>query len=237
MKLLTILLILAAVLILLNRALGQHQQHKTFMENYKEAIQKYIMTGHELRGQHCDILSANPSYNSVPQISMDLEKIKTLNMKSAFASSHCLLVNYHITNEASLSALTDFGWEAIEHIRLALIIKMESGITLSMVRNATKMPFLVAAELDHGQEFLCPVVGEIEPRLEHDLCKASYVSYKNKRLRIGLVGPMPDFIYRDGTIEGTGIRLIDMLASRLNFIPQVQVPNSMDAAESLVGPK
>ena len=193
------------------------------------------MTGHEGGWQHCDILSSNPSINGVPHLSMHLEKIRKIDMKTAFTSSHCLLINYHVNSEDNLSTLIDFGWRAIQHIRLAIIIKMKNGITLNMAKNATKMPFLVAAELDQGQEFLCPVLGEIVPRLEKEACKDSYVSYKNKRLQIGLVGVMPDFILtRDGTIEGYVIRLIEMLAQKFNFIPQVRIPKSLEAAESQV---
>ena len=229
------ILIPVGMLILLDRAVGQQQQN-IFMEKYKEAIQKYLMTGHEDGWQHCDTLSSNPLSEGVPQMSMNLDKIQTLNLKSAFAYSSCLLVNYHISSEASLSDLLDFGYAAIQHVRLALIIKMGSGMTLDMIKNTTKMPFLVAAQLDGGKEqFLCPVVGEIEPRLEQDLCTASYASYRNKTLRIGLLGLMPEFLLTSsGTIDGTGIRLINMLASILNFMPQVIYPKSMANAEYLV---
>ena len=232
-----VILILVGIWILLARALGQ--QPSTFMGKYKEEIQKYLMTGHEQGWQHCDILTEKPSLQGVPQISMSLNKIKALNIKSAFAFSQCLLIKYHISSEASLSALLDFGLEAIQQVRLALVVQMKSGITLDMIQNTTKIPFLIAAELEHGKEqFLCPFLGEIEPRLEQDLCKGSYVSYKNKKLRIVLGGLMPDFMRTsNGTIEGTGIRLIKMLANQLNFLPQVIIPDSMGAAEYLVGTK
>ena len=224
------------MLILLHsdRALGQKQS--LLIQKYREPIQNYIMTGQEKGWQHCDILSAYPSYEGVPQISMTLEKLTELDIKSAFAHSHCLLVNYHIRSESNLSALLDFGWATIQHVRLALLIKMESGITLNMARNTTKMPFLVAAELDHGKEqFLCPFVGETEPRLEQVMCRASYVHYKNKTIRIGLVGTMPEFILTsNSTIEGTGIQLINILAQKFKFMPEVVYPNSISASESLV---
>ena len=234
MKTLKIILIL--ILILLARALGQ--QPITFMEKYKEEIQKHLMTGHEEGWQHCDMLTAKPSLKGVPQMSMSLEKIKTLNIKSAFSFSQCLLVNYHISSEASLSDLLHFGFAAIQlGIRLALVLKLESGITLDIIKNTTKIPFLVAAEIDGGKEqFLCPVVGVSEPRLEKDLCAASYASYKKKRLVIALRGFLPDFVLTsNGTIDGTGIRLIDMLGKQLNFLPHVILPNSLKNALFLVG--
>ena len=227
------------MLILIQNAFGQHEEQRKFMNGYKESLQNYIMTGHERGWYDCDILSANPFYNQVPQISMDLEKVTALKgatIKSTFASSHCLFVNYHIGSEASLSALMDFGKAAIQHIRLAMIIDLKSGITLNMIKNTTKIPFPVAAQLSNGLEFLCPVVGELVPRLDKDFCKASYVSYKHKTLRVALIGPMPEFILtsRDGKIEGTGIGLIRMLAKRLEFMPKIQIPSSIYAPVSMV---
>ena len=233
------LIITVIMLILFKNAFGQHQEQKYFLSEKKDPLQNYIMVGREKGWQDCDILSENSFYNQVSQISMDLEKVKSLkatNIKSIFASAHCLLVNYQINSEASLSAIMDFGRAAIQHIRLAMIIHLKSGITLNMMKNATKIPFPVAAQLDNGEEFLCPVVGELVPRIDKNLCKTSYVSYKYKTLRIALIGPMPDFIFtpRDGKIEGTGIRLIRMLAQRLKFMPKIQVPSSLNAPVSLV---
>ena len=90
MKPLMNILIPVVILMFLDKALGQQNRH--FMEKYKEAIQKLLMTGNEEGWDHCDILSANPYYNGVPQISMDLEKIKMLNVKkSCFYLYHSLL--------------------------------------------------------------------------------------------------------------------------------------------------
>ena len=228
MKPLLNILIPVVILMFLDKTLGQHNRY--FMEKYKEAIQKYLMTGHEDGWDHCDILSANPYYNGMPQISMDLENIKMLNVKNAFASSHCLLVNYHISDEASLNTLIDFGQNAIQHIRLAVIINMISGITLNMVKNSTKIPFVVAANLDNGEEFLCPVLGEAISYLKQEFCKSSFISYKNRKLRIALVGPMPEFIFRNFKIDGTSFGLMNMLAKKLNFIPRLKVPGTMEQA-------
>ena len=107
--------------VLLEKALGQ--QEGTFIAKYRDAIQKYIMTGHEEGWQHCDILSENPSYMGVPQISIKLEKIKTLNIKSAFENSHCLLVNYDVSSNTSLSTILEFGLEAIKHVCLIFIVQ------------------------------------------------------------------------------------------------------------------
>ena len=101
---------------------------------------------------------------------------------------------------------------------------MRLGLTLDMVTNTTKLPFLVATELGQAKEqFLCPVVGEVEPRLEQALCPASYVSYSYKTLRIGQIGIIPDFIFtNNGGFDGINIRLMDILQHRFNFISKIK---------------
>ena len=75
-----------------------------------------------------------------------------------------------------------------------MVVKLEPGITLSDVENADKLPFLIAAELDNGEEeFLCPVIGELEPRGQQSMCKDSYVSSKNRVLRVAIMGLSPWF--------------------------------------------
>ena len=146
---------------------GTLGQQGMFLERYREQIQSYIMTGSAGGWKNCDIMSADSfSTEGTPQIAMDLDKINTMNIKHAFASSHCVLVNYHVGNTADFPTLIDFGLAAINHVRIALVIRMGPGISLdmtSLTTNTTKLPFLVAAELEQGKEqFLCPVVGEIE---------------------------------------------------------------------------
>ena len=83
----------------------------------------------------------------------------------------------------------------MQHKRAAFVIKMSSGMTLNMAPNITKLPFLVAAELEDGREqFLCPVVGEPEPFLQHSMCDHAYTSYKNKVIRVGVIG-VPPYLY------------------------------------------
>ena len=222
---------LFGVLLLFNGIAGQQ-----FLEKYKTVIQTYMMTGEENGwGKHCDILSAGiHPHESIPQFAMSLDKINLLNFK--YSSSKCLLVTYDVTSKADLLALLEFGWAAIDHVRLALVVKLQSGVTLDMAKNTSKLPYLVAAESSQGKEqFLCPVVGDFEPRLEEEMCKLSYVSYTNKKVRIGLVGVPPEFVFTsDGGIEGTTIRLIKMLADRLRFMPEYIITHSYNAAERMV---
>ena len=212
-------------------------QQGLFLQHYMGDIQNYIMTGREMGWRNCDILSANSySYEDVAQITMDFDKIQTLNLKSAFSSSDCLLVVYDVSSKGILSSILKFGWAAFEHVRLALVIKMDSGITLDMATNTSKLPFLVAAESDkgklHKEQFLCPVVGESEPHLEQEMCKPSSASYRNKILRIALAGLPPHFVMTsNGTIEGTIVTLIKILAKKLRFTPKIIIAESFIAAD------
>ena len=146
MKVMKVLHFLGLAFLLLDKALGG--KLRLFLDKYKDEIQQYTMAGHEKGWTYCDILSADPFANEdQPQISMDLEKIQTLNARANFAFSNCLLVSYHLNSLFSLEKLIDFGRAAIQHIRLALVVKMNSRITLNMMANTTGLPFLIAAEL------------------------------------------------------------------------------------------
>ena len=195
---------------LLIYAMAKGMEPREFFHKYKDHIQEYIMTGLENRWKNCDILSDySTSYDEIKtHISINLDKINTLNIKKTFKSSSCLLINYDIGSQYSLKKLVDFGWEAHPHIRLALVIKMHSGITLDMITNTTKLPFLIAAKLEQDKEqFLCPVVGEIKPLLEEKMCNPSYASSKHKKLKVALIGIPPYFMFtKTGQIEGTDIR-------------------------------
>ena len=223
-------------LILSDRVLVLGQKQNMFLDQYKETIQNYIMTGHEKGWNQCDILSDSFSYEDTQQLSMDLYKIKTMNTKSTLASSQCLLVTYQVDSQASLSALLDFGLEAIHHVRLALVLKLKSGVTLDMATNTTKLPFLVASVSELAKEqFLCPVIGEREPRLEQEMCKPSYVSPQNKIIRITQLGVEPDFIFSsNGGHDGINIRIMKILREKFNFKSEIIVPDNFIAGDELV---
>ena len=196
---------------------------------HKEAIQNYMMAGYESKWQHCDRLSDNSYYSeNEPQITMNLDEIRTLNLKAAFAYSTCLLVHYEVSSRASLSALFEFGRKAINHVRLAIVMTTRSGITLEMANDTSNLPYLVGAQLDNGKEqFLCPVVGEVKPHFGQSMCKKSFITYKNRKIRYGLIGIPPDVVFTkryDGrydeiTIDGTSARLMKMLAEKLKLNP------------------
>ena len=219
--------------ILLDTSMGQEQS--MLLHTYKEAIQNYMMTGYGKGWKQCDILSDRFSIEGTPHVSVELDKIETLDTKTTFASSHCLLVTYHVASKASLSTLLDFGWATIKHLRLALVMKMDSGISLGMAINVTKLPFLVAAESTHEKkQFLCPVIGERDLRLEPEMCNPSYVSYTNRTLRFVITGIPPYVISTGLGYDGIDLRLLTMLKERLNFTPKTIDPPSWLASLAMV---
>ena len=111
---------------------------------------------------------------------------------------------------------------------------MGKGITLEMATDTEKLPFLVAAILETGEEqFLCPVIGRVKPLLQSAMCDISYVSYKYKMLRIGLLGVHPHLTF-DGGLDGTDLRLIKLLARKLKFKPDVVFPRTFAQGENMV---
>ena len=218
---------------------GSHRSENVnkILIKHKEAIQNYMMTGYENKWQYCDRLSDNSHYSdNEPQITMNLEEMQTVNLKAAFAYSTCLLVHYDVSSKATLSALFEFGWKAINHVRLAMVITMRSGITLEMANNTSNLPFLVAAQLDDGKEqFLCPVVGEIKPHFGLSMCTQSFINYKNKKIRYGMVGVPPHLAVPENfgngkiAIDGTAPSLMKMLAEKLSFNPIFVWTNSYNA--------
>ena len=136
---------------------------------------------------------------------------------------------------ASLSTLLDFGWEVIQYVRLAMVIKLSSGMTLDTMATKT-LPYLVATVSNNGKEqFLCPVIGENEPRLEKVICKPSFVSFKHKTLRIAMMGIVPYFMMtKNGALDGKNMNLLRMLEKRLLFEPEITVANSFIDARNRV---
>ena len=55
------------------------------------------------------------------------------------------------------------GWKIVHKKRLALVLKLGPGIGLDMAANTEKLPFLIAADMENGQEhFLCPGVNFVK---------------------------------------------------------------------------
>ena len=210
------------------------QKIDNFLQQHRGNVQDFIMVGHGKGWTQCDILSSNSVGDNAPHILMNFVEFQKLDMRSALSSCHCLLATYHIESQERLSEIMQFGWEVTKHKRIALILSMAKGITLEMATDTDKLPFLVAAQLESGEkQFLCPVIGKIKPLMQSDMCDISYVSYKYKKLKIGLLGVPPHLIF-DGGIDGTDVRLIKVLAEKLKFQPDVVFPRTYAQGENMV---
>ena len=166
---------------------------ESFLAEHRKSIEEYIMAGYGDGWKHCDILSANAveaGFNEdIPHFAITLDKVLTIDLASIVSSSQCLMAVYGVDTLQNLATIIKFGWKAIKYKRIALILKMGSGMTIDNAMNRTKLPFLVAAQMEHGErQFICPFIGEDEPILQEQMCKKSYVSMKRKSLRIGMVG-------------------------------------------------
>ena len=165
-----------------------------FMAKYLVAIEEYIMSGYGNGWTHCDIICANLPKSSIyehfPSVSIDIENLTTIDMGATVSSSHCLLAMYEIESLQNLATLMEFGRRAIRSKRLALVIKMGSGLSSKNTFDSKKPPFLVAAQLENGKEqFICPAIGEVDP--QENMCDKSYVSLNGKMLHVGIMGLGP----------------------------------------------
>ena len=172
------------------------------LTKYRWEIENYIMTGSTVGGKQCDVIHdlsgpQQPSlFNETPMFVLDIDQLHTLDIQTTFSSSICLLISAHVKTNQSLSDLIKFGWSVVQHKRLALVLKLSPGFTLEMATNTTKLPFLVAARMEEGKEqFLCPVIGEANPRLQNVKCNLTYTSSKNKSLRVAMFGMPPNCIF------------------------------------------
>ena len=176
------------------------------------------MTGYSGGWTHCDVLSLNLVGEDAPQIIMDFSTFNEVDLRSAVSSSHCLLAAYHIESKERLTAIINFGWRVLKAKRVALILTLGNGTTLNLATNTEKLPFLIAARIEGGgNQFLCPLLGSTRPILQTHMCDISYVSYKYKKLRVGLLGQNPHLFPTKVGIDGTDVRLLGLLAKKLNF--------------------
>ena len=213
------------------------QSQSVFINEYKDAIEDFTMVGHQNGWNHCDILSDGFLIQGIPHISMELDRIKDLDTKSVLASSHCLLIVYYVQNQASLKSLIEFGQVTFQHKRLALVIRLASGLKLDIGPfSKTKLPFLVVIEWEENQkrQFICPVVGETTPHWQLNMCAPSQASYENKTLQIGIIGLKPYFVHTETGRDGIDIRMINMLAKKLRFSTNFIAASSFFASPNMV---
>ena len=164
-----------------------------FVAKYGKEIQDYIMAGYGNFWNNCDLMSYNvkdAGFNAVtPQFAITLDRLSTIDIGSHMSSTNCLLAAYQVDNLQNLASVIEFGWKAIQYKRVALILKLGSGLTLDHAMNVTKLPFPIAAETENGgEQFICPFIGQDIPIFQHHMCKRQYILMKKKLLRIGMVG-------------------------------------------------
>ena len=165
-----------------------------FMAKHLVAIEEYIMAGHGNGWTQCDIVAANLKkygiYQHIPSVATDIKNLERIDIGATFSSSHCLLAMYEVESLQNLASLMEFGSRAIQHKRLALVIKMGSGLSLKNTFDTKKPPFLVAAQLEKGKEqFICPAIEEVD--LQECMCDKSFASLTGKMLHVGILGMGP----------------------------------------------
>ena len=92
------------------------QDFRTFLDVHTKPIENYIMEGYGNGWTNCDLMSIMPipnqSFMLRRQFVMDMERIKTLDMRSLLSFSSCLLIAAKAQDHETISKLTQFGWSS-----------------------------------------------------------------------------------------------------------------------------
>ena len=205
-------------------------------------MEKYAMVGYGDGWDPCDLLSVSPfnpePMGGMPTAQMDIDGLKALDISSLFSFSHCLLVTAMVNDNTSMKTIVEFGWTAVQHKRVGMILQLGPNMSLEMAKNTTKLPFAVGAQLaDSNEEFLCKAVGMKEPILQQSMCDLSQrTSLLGKRVRVGLSGFLPYFYMReDGAPDGVDMRFFRLLYTMMKFYPDPIPCYSLDHCYDLVG--
>ena len=135
----------------------------------------------------------------------------------------------------NLMYLMKLGYETFQKKRLALVLKISSNTSLDIASNMINLPFLVAAVLSNGKEqFLCPVLGEHQPRLQDLMCDMSYKSYTNKMLRVGMVGFPPYFAIQEQKIVGVDMMFLKFLEEKKSLQSNINFHKTFVASIDVV---
>ena len=172
---------------------AQALEFEMFVAENRRPMEEYVMTGYGYGWKHCDILSAKTQeadFNeNIPHFAIAVDKLLTIDLGSTLSSAHCVLAIYDIDNVKQLGSVIKFGWKMILIKRIALLLRLGSGLTLDNPINMTRVPFPIAAELGNGlEQFICPFIGEDEPIFQEQMCKKSFLSLEGKTLRICFTG-------------------------------------------------
>ena len=209
------------------------QSVPSFPSVRRHDIETYIMSGYGDGWEQCDDLIIPPAHPQVngrnPSFVADIEILKQIDISSAFSHAHCLLLTAHANDVQTLSQIVQFGWTAVHHKRIGIVLKMESNVTLMMAGNTTKLPFIIGSELNNGsQQFLCPVIGSDQPIIQSTMCGKHYTSLAGKTVAVGAYGHWP-WIHM-GYMFGVDVMLLNLLEEKLKFKSKVELAPSFDAA-------
>ena len=195
-----------------------------FMSKYKGGIENFIMVGYGGGWESCDLIVASPIETNlsvdVPYIIGDMNLLKRLNIWNNLAKSHCLLLLAKAKDNATLTAIIKFGWTAIQHKRVGMMLSLGSNMTLDKATNTTNLPFLIAAQLESGEEqFLCPTVGSHQPQLQRKMCYQNLTGYRGKTIRVGFSIAFRPYatMTEDGVPDGVDKRFLKVLQEKMDF--------------------
>ena len=215
------LLISLTVIQCVTHTYGQHSD--IFLAKHRNAIEAYIMTGYGDGWKHCDLLSVGSTYQSPPgdtaNFQMDSKTLGTFDISSSFSSSYCLIVRIRVNDTRTLAAIIEFGWTAIQHKRLGMVMTLENNMTLEGLKNISKLPFVIAAQFNNDKEkFLCPVVGKLDPVVKSFMCPQSFTGYKGKYIRVTTYPyskPYGKSYDKDG--KGIDTNFLQLLQNKMKF--------------------
>ena len=214
-----------ALILLFFGAAAKGNDFDSFVSKYKVDVQNFVMSGYGGGWITCDIIAISPvkpnPFWNVPQLTVDINKLKALDIGSNLLPSHCFLVLAMVNDNATVSAIIEFGWAAIKHKRVGMILTLGSDMTsLNEVRNMTKLPFFIAARMDSGrEEFLCPSVGNQLPLHQHAICEKHLTHYQDKKIRVVLLTESHPLgtMNEDGVPDGVEIKTLQVLQKRMGF--------------------
>ena len=224
--------------ILLLQSLTQHVRGLnlgTFFPKYRYAIERYIMTGYGYAWKSCDILTVGSKYPTLSHdnaiLDMDVKNLGKFDISTTLSSAYCLLLVSHVDDIKTLAAILEFGWTAIQHKRLGMVLTLGNNMTLDGLKNTTKLPFVIASQQGNDTEqFLCPVVGRLEPVLQSVMCELSLTEYKSKEIRVSLwpyMAPYQSF-GNDGKVVGVDIKLVKLLEDKMKFKANITISSPFD---------
>ena len=78
------------------------------------------------------------------------------------------------------------------------------------------------------------VLGETKPHLSDYMCDQSHALYKNKVLRVAMMGHLPYFIAGKDNIGGADTTLLKYLAAKMKFTSKIYLPKTYLASINMV---